>query len=94
MVKFHQNGEEITSEALKFPITELGTATTVSFMIENDSEDNAEYIFYSDDGDLTAVDYPKHLKPRETYQAKIQFSPPLDRPDSLHTTFGFREILG
>ena len=92
MVRFIQNGEE-TGE-VRFPITETGTSSTVSFMIENDSEDNAELIFFSEDGDLTAESYPTKLKPRETLPAKLIFSPAKDRNDSLNSKWGFREILG
>jgi len=93
LVKFFQNGEEIGT--LQFPITEAGTSTSISFMIENTSQvDDVELIFFSEDGDMTADNYPQHLKPRESKQAKIVFSPTKERPDSLHTKWGFREIVG
>jgi len=95
LVRYIQNGEEITrAEQIQFPITEEGTFSTLSFMIENNSEEPIELIFWSNDGDLKPVNYPKTLKPRETQQAKLQFSPPVDRPDSLKTKWGFREIVG
>ena len=92
MVKFLQNGEEIGT--IQFPITEAGTSSIVSFMIENNSEDNAELIFFSEDGDMKAESYPSRLRPRETLPAKLIFSPTKDRNDALNTKWGFREILG
>jgi hypothetical protein len=92
LVKFLQNDEEIGT--LQFPITEVGTTTTASFMIENNSEDNVELIFYSDDGDVNAESYPKRLLPRESQLAKLTFSPSKDRNDPLNTRWGFREIIG
>lgn len=93
MVKFLQNGEQIGT--VQFPITEVGTSSTVSFMIENNSEDNVELIFFSDDGDMTIDgNFNNHLKPRETQTAKLTFSPGKDRPDSLNTSWGFREVVG
>ena len=92
MVRFLQNGDDIGN--VQFPITEVGTSSTVSFMVENNSEDDVELIFYSEDGDMTASNYPKHLKPREVKPAKLVFSPLKNRPDSLKTKWGFREIVG
>lgn len=92
MVKFLQNGEEIGT--VQFPITEVGTSSTVSFMIENNSEDDVELIFFSEDGDMTIDNFDKHLKPRETRTAKLSFSPTMDRPDSLKANWGFREVVG
>lgn len=92
MVRFLQNGEEIAK--VQFPITETGTTSTVSFMIENNSEDDVELIFWSDDGDMTIREFPKHLRPREIKGATMMFSPSKDRPDALNTKWGFREIIG
>ena len=92
MVKFLQNGEEIGT--VQFPITEAGTTSIVSFMIENNSEDDVELIFFSEDGDMTIDNFDKHLKPRETRTAKLKFSPSKDRPDSLKGKWGFREVVG
>lgn len=95
MVRFIQNGKEIKdSEAIQFPITEVGKSSTVSFTIENNTDENVELAFWSDDGDLKPVVFPQFLKPGESQGAQVKFSPPLDRPDSLNTHWGFREILG
>lgn len=92
MVKFLQNGVE--TGTVQFPITEAGTTSTVSFTIENNSEDNVELIFFSEDGDMKAESYPRKLVPRESQSAKLTFSPSKDRNDALNTRWGFREIIG
>lgn len=92
MVKFIQNGEEIGT--VKFPITEVGTSTTISFTIENVLENNIELIFFSEDDDLVIGEYPQRLSPQETAQAQLIFSPKQDRPVPLQASWGFREIIG
>jgi hypothetical protein len=92
LVKFIVNGEE--SGSVQFPITEVGTTSSVSFQIHNNSEDDVELSFWSDDGDMKAESYPTRLKPRETKPAKLLFSPAHDRPDALKTKWGFKELIG
>jgi len=92
LVKFLMNGEEVG--AIQFPITEAGTTSSTSFMIQNNTEDNVELVFWSDDGEMTAESYPKHLAPHESKPAKLLFSPNKERPDALHTKWGFRELIG
>ena len=95
MTRFYQNDTEIDSSGITFPITELGTSTSVSIMIENESvADPVELIFYSDDGDISTDKPTIKLSPTESTQAKLTFSPPKDRPDSLRTSWGYREIKG
>jgi len=91
LVKFILNGEQVG--VITFPITEAGTNSNASFMIENNSENEIELLFWSDDGEVTAESHPRYLHPHETKPAKLTFSPSKDRPDSLHTKWGFREII-
>lgn len=95
MTRFYQNDTLIDSEGITFPITELGASSSVSVMIENESvTDPVELIFFSDDGDITTDKPTIKLSPKESVQTKLTFSPPKDRPDSLKTTWGYREIKG
>jgi len=92
LVKILMNGEEVGS--VQFPITEAGTTSAASFMINNDTESSVELSFWSEDGEVTAESYPKHLDPHESKPAKLLFSPSKDRPDELNTRWGFRELIG
>lgn len=96
MTRFYQNDTEIVSmESVKFPITETGKSSNISILIENNSVvDNVELIFFSDDGDMGTDTPTIHLKPSESIQTKLIFSPAKDRPDSLRTNWGWREISG
>lgn len=93
MLKFLQNGEEIGD--IQFPITEVGTTSKMQIMIENVSIDPTHIIFYSEDGDMSIQeDYPRVLQAGESSQVTLLFAPSKNRPDSLKTKWGFREVDG
>ncbi len=93
MLKFLQNGEETGD--IQFPITEVGTTSRLSLMIKNVSIDPTHIIFYSEDGDMTIDEsYPRIINAGESHQVTLIFSPTQDRPDSLKTKWGFREVDG
>jgi hypothetical protein len=96
LVRFYNNGTEI--ETIQFPITEVGTSSTVKVTIENDSEEHIELIPYTNDKDVTITDYPKQLGPRESGHSTWVFEPAAERLQeerrALKTTCGFKEIIG
>lgn len=102
MVRFYNNGVEVglTSEDLapiSFPITEVGSQSTVSITIKNDSEEHIELIPYVNDRDVHIQEYPKKLGPQESATATWLFTPQAERLQeekrSLHTIGGFKEII-
>lgn len=96
MVRFYNNGELI--ETIQFPITEVGTTSTVTILVENDSEEHIELLPYVNDKDVKIHDYPKHLGPRESATSTWIFEPAPERLQeekrALKTTCGFKEIIG
>lgn len=103
MVRFYNNGAEVGIDAkdkdpITFPITEIGSSSTLSIIVENDSEEFIELIPYVNDKDVQIQDYPQKLGPREKGNATWIFTPKPERLQeerrSLRTTCGFKEIVG
>ena len=97
MVKFFLNGEQITE--LRFPITEVGTFSDITMMLENEFSDFMELIPVIGDNDVQIIEFPRRLKPREQAKTVWRFTPSQERLQqgkkvSLDTECGFRQILG
>ena len=103
MVRFYSNGIEFGENTdndtpIQLPITEVGSSNTVSFTVENDSEEHIKLIPYSHDKDVQIQSYPETLGPRESGTATWIFTPQPERLQeekrSLNTLCGFKEIVG
>jgi hypothetical protein len=96
LARFFQNGSPV--DEIIFPMTEIGKSTTVGLTIENNFENEVELIFWSNDNDLTIQEgFDKRLRPAQSTNIKLIFSPKEDRFNSvtpaLNTDWGFREIV-
>jgi len=92
LVNFFINEEKV--ERIHFPITEVGTTSTVTMIIENDLDEGVELIPFVSDKDVEIIEYPRRLKSQEQGTSVWKFSPTKDRLNSLNTECGFREIIG
>ena len=96
LVKLYVNGELI--EKIRFPITEVGTKSTVIMTVENDLLEDVELIPFVGDRDVTVMEYPRRLAAGEKGKAAWVFSPIEARYEtkkpSLSCECGFKEIAG
>ena len=83
MVRFTINGEDVT-DVVKFPITPVGESTSITMIVENNSEDEIELLPFIEDKDVH-VDYKRFLKPREKMEAVWSFQPSTNRQHALNT---------
>ena len=93
MVKSYVNGELV--EKIRFPITKVGESSTIVMTVQNDTDgDNIELIPYTEDKEVTIVEYPRKLGIHEKGKVIWKFSPSKERNRSLDCEFGFKELIG
>jgi len=93
MVRCYVNGELV--EKIRFPITKVGESSNIVMTVENDTiADNIELIPFTEDKEVTIIEYPRKLAVREKGKVVWRFSPSKDRNQSLDCEFGFKELIG
>lgn len=96
LVKLYVNDELI--EKIRFPITEVGTTSTIIMTVENDLLEDIELIPFVGDRDVGVMEYPRHLRIGESGKVVWVFSPTEKRYEtrkpSLSCECGFKEIVG
>ena len=92
MVKCSINGEK--TDFVRFPITEVGSESTVTMSIENTYDERVELIPFAEDPDVSILEFTKVIEAGESGTAVWKFSPKRERETSLSCPCGFREIIG
>lgn len=81
-------------ESVRFPITDVGTSSSIEMILENPTMWDIELVPYVNDPEVSIKDYPRKLKAYESGKCIWTFSPSKERLSPLDCKCGFREVIG